>query len=340
MEALVFALVLAAAVQHVGSDWWAGVTGREFPSQRYRRERLTAVANYAAARNQARAAKRNAKAAKRSGPPKRRPAREYLGAVWAHEWDYAAERTMARLAARHAAAEQRRASGEPGRARQLVARLRTAYDQAAQRAAAKRGSTERRREVGPATPQAAGVEPKRRVSVDLDKQAETTTQPESEPAQPEGGAADQAPQQPEPEADPVGAQIIQFPTFGGSQDQTDNSDSDNSDNEGDDEMSNGSNGNGKPGGEITGLASGIAYAKAMQRTTTEAARGIETAKAGLQAGQVTGPALTCLAQAQESLTAAANRFAQAAQHLKRHTAVQEAYAANRDAGTKEFVTNE
>lgn len=91
-------------------------------------------------------------------------------------------------------------------------------------------------------------------------------------------------------------------------------------------------------GETPNLNAGLAYTQGMASTCLEGVTSVETSMANHRAGGVTGPTLDALAQAQELLSQAAAAFQTAHAALVRHIQVQEAYAANRDAGNKQFVT--
>src|SRR5690606_25362891 len=92
--------------------------------------------------------------------------------------------------------------------------------------------------------------------------------------------------------------------------------------------------------EVTGLESAIRYVEAMAQSTRAGVSSIETAMAGLLAGQVSGPALTHLTAAQEQLAGAATSFENAAVELNSQRGVKEAYEATPGAGSREFVTGE
>jgi hypothetical protein len=89
--------------------------------------------------------------------------------------------------------------------------------------------------------------------------------------------------------------------------------------------------------ETTSLNSALAYTTQMSGNAGQAATSVETSIASLMAGGVTGPAITALQAAQEAMNTAAAQFQAAHAALQRHIQVQEAYAANSDAGTREFV---
>jgi len=92
--------------------------------------------------------------------------------------------------------------------------------------------------------------------------------------------------------------------------------------------------------EVTGLASALAHAQQMRQAYEESTVSAEQYLAGLEAGGVTGEALAAVQQAMEAQQAAAAAWGQAEATLSRHMQVKEAYDANRDAGTREFVTAE
>lgn len=91
-------------------------------------------------------------------------------------------------------------------------------------------------------------------------------------------------------------------------------------------------------GETTNLSAALAYTNDMATQAAQGAASVETSIASLTVGGVTGPTLTHLAQAQEALSQAMAQFTAANTALSNHIAVKEAYNANRDAGTREFVT--
>jgi hypothetical protein len=92
--------------------------------------------------------------------------------------------------------------------------------------------------------------------------------------------------------------------------------------------------------EVTGLASALAHAAAMRQAYEDSTADSEQYAASLAAGGVTGEALAAVQQAMEAQQAAAAAWGQAEATLSRHMAVKEAYDANQDAGTREFVTAE
>lgn len=93
-------------------------------------------------------------------------------------------------------------------------------------------------------------------------------------------------------------------------------------------------------GETTGLASALAYTSAMATSAGDGAASVETSLASLQSGEVSGEALSQLAAAQEHLAAAQAAFNAAHATLSSHQNVAEAYAANADAGNKQFLLND
>lgn len=92
--------------------------------------------------------------------------------------------------------------------------------------------------------------------------------------------------------------------------------------------------------EVTGLISALTHAQQMRQAYEESTASAEQYLAGLQAGGVTGEALAAVQQAMEAQQAAAAAWASAEATLQRHMQVREAYEANRDAGSREFVTAE
>jgi hypothetical protein len=93
-------------------------------------------------------------------------------------------------------------------------------------------------------------------------------------------------------------------------------------------------------GETTGLSSALAYTSAMATSSGEGANSVETSLASLTSGEVGGETLTHLTSAQEHLAAAQAAFNAANAALTQHQNVQEAYAANPDAGNKQFMQND
>jgi len=89
--------------------------------------------------------------------------------------------------------------------------------------------------------------------------------------------------------------------------------------------------------ETTSLNSALTYTTQMAGNATQAVTSIETSIASLQAGGVSGPTIAALQAAQEAMNTAAAQFQTAHAALQRHIQVQEAYEANADAGTREFV---
>lgn len=92
--------------------------------------------------------------------------------------------------------------------------------------------------------------------------------------------------------------------------------------------------------EVTGLASALAHSAEMRRAYEESTAGAEQYAASLAAGGVTGEALAAVQQAMEAQQQAAAAWGQAESTLGRHMQVREAYDANQDAGSREFVTAE
>lgn len=119
-------------------------------------------------------------------------------------------------------------------------------------------------------------------------------------------------------------------------------------------------------GEVTGLNSAIAYAEQLSAYCTHtgdqigsvlpsgqaAATSCEQARESLAGGGVTGEPLTNVSSVQDEMTAAVEALNQAlaqleaagasaealTSQLRSHLSVQEAYSANPDAGSKDFVT--
>jgi hypothetical protein len=101
---------------------------------------------------------------------------------------------------------------------------------------------------------------------------------------------------------------------------------------------------GSPGGaqtgEITGLGTAIDYAGAQRQAAEHNAADVEAWLESLQGQDVSGEVIAAALQVVAHLQAAAAAFAQAEAALTRHQQVGEAYHANLDAGTREFVTAE
>lgn len=89
--------------------------------------------------------------------------------------------------------------------------------------------------------------------------------------------------------------------------------------------------------ETNSLNAGLAYTQNMAVSAQQGVSSVETSIASMTAGGVTGPTITALQAAQEALSNAAAQFHAAHAALQRHIQVQEAYAANTDAGNREFV---
>lgn len=94
-----------------------------------------------------------------------------------------------------------------------------------------------------------------------------------------------------------------------------------------------------PTGEAPGLTSAIAFCSQSADAAEQAVNSIETLIASLNAGEVGGGTTGHLAKAQEQFSAAAAALRQGEQDLTSHLSVAEAYHANPDAGSREFVTN-
>jgi hypothetical protein len=97
---------------------------------------------------------------------------------------------------------------------------------------------------------------------------------------------------------------------------------------------------GTPMAEATGLVSAIGYADEMRRVHEANMAEIEAWTASLRANEVSGDPITAAARAAEQTQAAAAAWDQAKTALERHMAVKEAYDANPDAGSRQFVTSE
>jgi hypothetical protein len=93
-----------------------------------------------------------------------------------------------------------------------------------------------------------------------------------------------------------------------------------------------------PTGEVAGLSDAIRFSDASAQAFRAQAIATEQTVAALAAGGVTGPAAASFAAAMEKSEAAAMDMDAATAELKSHLAVQEAYNANKGAGTREFVT--
>jgi hypothetical protein len=89
--------------------------------------------------------------------------------------------------------------------------------------------------------------------------------------------------------------------------------------------------------ETTSLNAALAYTQGMANEARAGVTSVETSIANLIAGGVTGPTITDLRQAMETLGQTAVFFENAHASLVRHIQVQESYAANPDAGKREFV---
>jgi hypothetical protein len=92
--------------------------------------------------------------------------------------------------------------------------------------------------------------------------------------------------------------------------------------------------------EATGLTSAISYADAQRQAAEGNVMEVESWIASLEAHEVTGEAVAAARQAMEQYQAAGASLARAKSALDRHMQVKEAYDANQDAGSREFVTSE
>ncbi|GAA2760010.1 hypothetical protein [Actinopolymorpha rutila] len=421
MEALIFALVIAGLIQRVAADWWAGVTGRQFPSHTYRARRM-----------ELRAARH---AAAGTTPPARSPARQYAADMWAYTWDGLAQRQQVRHAERLDAWQRKRQ--EPSGPQPMRDHLRllwhtgpvawwanawqTRTDKRNHKLADAAGEPSDRQPAEPRPDQRPPADPRGSGERRTDRNDGRPPAPDAEPKQ--------APHPPDlsPDTDgapsDVGARVIPFPTApspgqgggwehehadlwkeaydharnagagdrapfyadwyarghlndepadrpdhqtayarylatreldeppnpdcyapeGASEADTSKADTSEttskdsgktSESERNDTVDTTAN------AEVTGLQSARQYVASMADATRQGSNSIESAMSGLLAGDVTGPALQHLTAAQESLAAAAGAFEQASSVLDRHQGVAEAYAANPDAGTREFIKSE
>ncbi len=92
--------------------------------------------------------------------------------------------------------------------------------------------------------------------------------------------------------------------------------------------------------ETHNLNAALSYTSQMATAAQQSVSSVETSIAGLQSGGVTGPTLNAMSQAMEAFNAAHAALQTAHNELRAHIAVQEAYAANQGAGTREFVTQD
>lgn len=93
--------------------------------------------------------------------------------------------------------------------------------------------------------------------------------------------------------------------------------------------------------ETTNLSHALAYTQAMAESAQQGASSAEQSAAHLEAGEVSGQSLAHLASAREHLAQAAAAFTAAHQELSKQTSIRDAYAAvGNDAGSKQFVTAE
>lgn len=91
-------------------------------------------------------------------------------------------------------------------------------------------------------------------------------------------------------------------------------------------------------GETIGLQGALEYTAAMATSCQDGVTSAEQSVAHMQAGEVGGDTIGHLAQGQELLGQAAEAFESAHEELEKHVAVKDAYDANPDAGSKEFLT--
>ncbi|MGW5364449.1 hypothetical protein [Actinopolymorpha pittospori] len=353
MEALILALVIAGLVQRVGADWWAGVTGREFPSQKYRSRRL-----------ELRAARH---AIAGTTPPARHPARQYASDMWAYTWDGLAQRHQVKRDERQESWRRRRES--PRGPQPMRDHLRMAWHTgpALQWANAWQVLSERRKRKLAASEEAPDQQPAESQRPEPPEQAEAN-KPQAEPSP---GASDKKataipftpapPQTKEGDIDTTNSptqyaapgepdrdELVE-PTPGRPRQEHSSTENDaepvtrvsastaaETANERNQIVDTTTNVN----AEVTGLQSARQYVRAMAEATRQGSNSIESAMSGLLAGEVTGPSIEHLTSAQESLATAANAFEEAAGVLDRHQHVAEAYDANPDAGSREFVKSE
>lgn len=92
--------------------------------------------------------------------------------------------------------------------------------------------------------------------------------------------------------------------------------------------------------EVTGLGTALSYAGAQQEAHTRAVADGEGFAAALSANEVSGEAVEAAQRAMELEQQCAAEWGRVHAALGRHMQVAEAYAANRDAGNKQFVTSE
>lgn len=98
--------------------------------------------------------------------------------------------------------------------------------------------------------------------------------------------------------------------------------------------------NGAANAETIGLRAGLTFLNGMATQCTNGAANTEISATSLAAGEV-GPGVTGpMAEGQELLNAAAAKFAEASKKLEESITVAEAYAANPDAGNKQFLTTD
>src|SRR5262245_19112932 len=92
-------------------------------------------------------------------------------------------------------------------------------------------------------------------------------------------------------------------------------------------------------GEVTGLASVLAYASGMTAAYAAAAAEAERFAAGLSTYGVDGAAVAAAGRAQELTVQAGTAWAEASTALERQGTVRDGYAAVPDAGSRNFLTD-
>ncbi|GAA5038612.1 hypothetical protein [Actinopolymorpha pittospori] len=356
MEALILALVIAGLVQRVGADWWAGVTGREFPSQKYRSRRL-----------ELRAARH---AIAGTTPHARHPARQYASDMWAYTWDGLSQRHQVRRDERQQRWRRRRESPRGPQPMRDHLRLAWHTGPALRWANSWQALSDKRNRKLAASDEVPDQQPSAAADSqrpEPPEQAETT-KPRAEPGP---GATDEEatviPFQPAPPQTKDGdIDTTSHPTQCAATGKPDRDElvEPARDRPGQEHSSTENEGIPAPrvststtaetanernqlvdtttnvNAEVTGLQSARQYVRAMAEATRHGSNSIESAMSGLLAGEVSGPSLEHLTSAQESLATAANAFEEAAGVLDRHQHVAEAYDANPDAGSREFVKSE
>lgn len=309
METLVLAFVLAGFLQRVGADWWSGVTGKELPSQVYRRQRHELrVQRYAVAGKP---------------PPARHPVRQYTSDMWAYTWDALSERQRAWWEERQDVWRQRRDTprAKPlrdhvrvmwhtgpahmwhlawnARSQKRWQRLESANEQHDHLPAADATERQAQSPVTEPTGERATVIPFHRSEANT-KEEPTHVDETTKEVEATGDARKQ-------QKSSAGRKSVMTTTMNG---------------------------------EVTGLASARQYVQAMAEATRQGSNSIEQAMSGLLSGEVSGRALEYLTSAQEALALAAEAFGRASAVLDRHQDVAEAYSANPDAGSKKFSLSE